>query len=607
MRLREALEQTSSSTLRRVASSHGLVHDDGTTHAELIERIAERLLAPTYLDEQLAALAEDERAVLVAARGSAGELRSLLIDRDHPGAAEALAERGLLYRVFAAAGPLRGEVLAVPDELLERLPSPPPVEAPPSVSPPAPGERRTSDPAFSLFALASALGRGVAQLEHELRGWSEEPGGWEWDARWSFLRHLAEAAGLLAHRADGALAATPGLVRLLDSPAELGERLWRTYLGDRAWFELACAGVAHGDELAEPAPLRQALVDALRQLPDNVWIDLDTFVAWLQRARPDLVREQLNARGVVELEAVPWMGLEAPLLRYVALGPLYWLGALTVSADGRAFARRAPPSATGPEPCRWQGPAELIASARARLGTLLQAEAYLVLHERSRLSRYHLVQAHVAGALSSGGSLAECRRLLARLTQAELPRDVAERLASWEQRFGALSIRPAVLIEARSAAELDAAVADERVRPFVRARVGPAVAEVPAADALELASRLREAGHLPRVDAALRLAAEPRRAYAGLIDEHVLEFLLVSLLAFQAARPERLGELEGSHMLLERLERQFPRERLAELRAAAARLAGQLASVSGVASSRKRQRTRSASPAGSGYTRAQRG
>jgi hypothetical protein len=213
-----------------------------------------------------------------------------------------------------------------------------------------------------------------------------------------------------------------------------------------------------------------------------------------------------------------------------------------------------------------------------------------VLRERSRVSQYHLVQARLAAALGGGGSIDECRRLLVRLTRAELPTPVAERLAVWQDRFGALAVRPAVLIEARSEAELEQAIADERVRPFVRARVGPTAAEVPAADVLELAAKLREAGHLPRVDAALRLAAEPRRAYTGLVDEQVLEFLLVSLLAFQTARPERLSELEGSLSLLERLERQFPRERLAQLRAAAASLAGQLASTSAVARSRKRRR-----------------
>jgi hypothetical protein len=84
---------------------------------------------------------------------------------------------------------------------------------------------------------------------------------------------------------------------------------------------------------------------------------------------------------------------------------------------------------------------------------------------------------------------------------------------------------------------------------------------------------------LPQVDAALRLSADPRRAYAGLVDEQVLEFLLVSLLAFQRAQPEQLASLEGSMVLLERLERQFPPQRLVELRAAAARLAGNLNSA----------------------------
>jgi hypothetical protein len=94
------------------------------------------------------------------------------------------------------------------------------------------------------------------------------------------------------------------------------------------------------------------------------------------------------------------------------------------------------------------------------------------------------------------------------------------------------------------------------------------------------------------VDAALRLAAEPRRAYAGLVDEQVLEFLLVSLLAFQAAQPERLGELEGALSLLERLERQFPPQRLGQLRAAAARLAGELDAARPLTARPKRRKRR---------------
>src|SRR5258708_4824580 len=132
-----------------MASAHGLLHDDGTTRAELIERLAERLSDPTYLQEQLDVLTEDEHAALAAARASGGGLRGFLLDRDHPGAAEALVDRGMLLRLFAAAGPLRGDLFAAPDDPLALLQEPQAAEAPPGgESSPASGERRASDPAF---------------------------------------------------------------------------------------------------------------------------------------------------------------------------------------------------------------------------------------------------------------------------------------------------------------------------------------------------------------------------------------------------------------------------------------------------------------------------
>ena len=605
MRLHEALEQTAIGTLRRVADAHRLQYDDSATRAELIHRIAERLSDLSYVEERFAGLSEGERAVLSSARASAGELRGFLVDSEYPGAAESLADRGWLYRVFAAAGPLRGEVYVVPDELLAVLPpasdserSGAPVLAEAEL---ASGERRTSDPAFSLFALVSALTRAGGHLEQEVRSWSEEPGGWSWDARWNFLRHLALASGLLVRRADGTLASAPGLPRLLDEPAAVADRLWRAYLRDAGWSELDLSGVAHveadlvveAEDVVDSVALRRAVVDVVQQQPENRWTRIDGLVDWIRRTRPTLVREQLSPRGLVLLQAADWAELELPLVKSFVLGPLYWLGVVAGSTDGQSFSRRPVLRAFPGEACSWDdSSAELVAPARAQLGLLLQTERYLVLRERGRVSRYHLVQSHVAASLGSGGSIAECRQLLRQLTQSALPSTVEKRLAAWETRFGALQLRPAVLLEAHSPLELDDAVNDERVRPFVRARLGPTVAEIAAATATELAATLRDAGHLPHVDAALRLAAEPRKAYSGLVDEQVLEFLLVSLLAFQLAWPERLAELEGSEVLLERLEHQFPPQRLAELRLSAERLAGSLRSSPPPTSSRAKAGSR---------------
>jgi hypothetical protein len=607
--VRAALDDVPNAALRRMAAAHGLPVDDATTRQELVDRLAERLSDAVYVAELVASLAGDERQALLTARASGGETRGLLIDRDQPGAAAGLVERGLLFRTFAAAGPRRGEVLTIPDEILAALPAPPAPAPPPATDAP-PAERRSTDPAFSLFALASSSLRPGASLETDVQAWSAEPGDFEWSARWRFLHHLGQSSGLLepgplrigaAHgdptgRAADALGGAPeahqpnlvpapgpsaALARALDQPAALAERLRRAYLRDRSWSELAAIGLDDAESLADPTLVRAAVLAAIDQLPEDAWITVQSFSDWLHTGTPDFLREQLDPRGMLRVESTSWADLELPLLRHVLLGPAYWLGMIATSADGQLIARRGPPRRVDPEPCTWSDAGELLAPARVRLGTLLLAERYLVLEERGRTSRYRLLQQHVAATLGSGGSIDECRRLLVRLSQGALPAPVAGRLESWYERFGATSIRPAVLVEARSEADLDAALAEERVQPFIQRRLGPLAAEVAAADALALASALRAAGQLPRVDAALRLTSEPRRAaagvaYAGLVDEQVLEFLLVSLLAFQQARPERLAELEGAHSLLERLERQFAAERLRALRAAAERLAGDL-------------------------------
>jgi len=579
-----------------VAGSHGLAYDDGTTRDELIGGIEERFGDRAHLEEQLGGLSDEQRSVLASARASGGELRGLLVDSEHPGAAETLADGGWLYRVFAAAGPLRGEVFVVPDEILELLPADEPIAAL-AADAVAPAEPRWSDPAFSLFALVSALTRPGGHLEDEVRPWSEEPGGWGWEARWSFFRHLALGAGWLAHRADGLLAPAANLPRLLEDPRGLADRAWRAYLRDRAWSDLAHAGIAEiaaeerdAPDLVDNMDLRRALAEVVEHLPDAGWLRLDALSSWLRRTRPTLVREQLSPRGLLLLQAADWSRVEQALLRFFCLGPLYWLGIVAASRDGQLISRRVRPASVTFEACRWDGAAELVAPANTRLGALLRSERYLVLRERSRLSRYHLVQAHVAAALAGGGSIEDCRQVLGQLTQTALPESVESRLGAWDARFGALTIRPVVVLEGRTSADVEEVISADNVRPFVRGRLSPSVVEVAAADALELAAALRAGGHLPRVDAALRLASEPKSAYAGLVDEQVLEFLLVSLLAFQGAWPERMAELEGSAALLERLEHQFPPSRLAELRADAERLAGSLGARPPEPSRRTRRR-----------------
>src|SRR5207302_6889668 len=137
------------------------------------------------------------------------------------------------------------------------------------------------------------------------------------------------------------------------------------------------------------------VVDEFEQLPESRWMALDEFSSWLQRTRPSLVREQLNPRGLVRLQAASWSDLERPLLSSFVLGPLYWLGMVSTSSDGRHIARRSRPSASGTvdsargadsprahEPCRWEAAAEHVAPPPAQLRALLAAVRYR--HSRDR-------------------------------------------------------------------------------------------------------------------------------------------------------------------------------------------------------------------------------
>lgn len=603
MRVAEGLDQLATSALRALAAAHALPVDEATTRAELLERLTERLTDPAYLSEQIAGRPEAEQDVLLAVRAAGGQSRGFLLERKHAGVLRDLVDRGLLFRTFTAAGPRRGEVFTAPEEVLRLLPEPNDgertPEPPPSTEPP--GERRTTDPAFNLFTLASFLVRKPpreAAFADEVR-WVEEPGGWSWQERWAFLRHLAQVAGLLTRRAESELAVAPTLADLLSDAPALRERVWRAYTRDREWSELARANVPHAQTLAEQVDasvLRAVILEQVARLVDAGWVDFEAFADWVRRSTPTFLREQLDARSAALRDPTTdeplldqpstWARIEIPLLRYTLLGPLYWLGVLASSPDGQRIAvtrsgggllrsGTAEILARPADPCTWEADTLLLAPPRTELGALLRAERYLLLEERGRPSRYRLDREYVATALAGGGSVAECQALLERLTQGPLPPRVAADLDSWGERFGALALRPAVVLEARTPADLNAALELRAVHALVKRRLGDTSAEVAASDALEVAAALRAAGHLPRVDAALWLMAG-RRAYAGLVDEQVLEFLLVSLLAFERARPEQLADLEGAPSLIERLEGVFPGERLATLRATAARLAGEL-------------------------------
>lgn len=613
----EALDEVATAVLRRIAEWHGLSVSGGT-RAEMQQALVGRLTDPDYVRAQMEELSPAERKALVVARTLGGEVRGFVLSRTlagNPGTlARDLLDRGLLFRRFVAQGAARGEIFTVPEEVLALVPGESddarPMTLPAAREAPPRTEQRTTDPAVSLFALASFVsrhgppasagqdGKEIAALGQEVRGWTREPGGWDWQARWALLDHLGRALGWLGEE-HGARVVAPRLSTALRHREQLAQRLWHAYLEDRHWSDLNHAGVPHADVLDEQAAspdVRREIGQVLALLPAGQWTALSDLVTWMEDVAPGILRSRLDARSAGLMDARreqpllgpgTWDAVEGALIRYLVLGPFYWLGLLAsdaagerVAITGRGFAvltgalLQQPAHAT--EPCTWEGTADtLLASPWSDLGLLLRVETYLTLEERGQTSRYRLRQARAAEALGRGGSVAEARELLEELTGSSLPDAVAALLTSWADREGAFQIRPAVLLEARSADALDAVLEDREAAPLVRGRVGERTVEVAASHALALDALLRKRGELPKVDAALRLLSG-RRAYAQLVDEEVLELLLVLLWGLEAARPEHLAQLEGAPALLRRLETLFPPERNQDLRRTADRLMGDL-------------------------------
>ena len=161
----------------------------------------------------------------------------------------------------------------------------------------------------------------------------------------------------------------------------------------------------------------------------------------------------------------------------------------------------------------------LLASDRSDLGLLWQLEPYLVLERRGPPSEYLLTRASFARGLEAGGSATHLGHLLERAAGSDLPLPFRLALERWGARAGRFRLRPLVVLSAEDADELTAALDRADLAGLVRERLGPTAAAVIPARAIELAEALERHGHLPEVDAALRLMAG-RRAYSALVDQN---------------------------------------------------------------------------------------
>jgi hypothetical protein len=600
--LRVCLDQCSLGLLRQLAAAHQVQRPDPVARAELISALTERLLQPGYLDQTLQKLAPESRLAIELLAAESGRLRGFVLERrlraHLPGADETLVRAttdellrlGLIYRVFQATGPDRGEVFVLFDELLALLPATTlglDSVAPLLVEPP----ERTLDcsSSFSLFALASfirrwrltshragqdgqliALSRETADLTVELPGRAARE-------RWTLLAHLGLQRGLFSREEVG-LQPTDLLEEWLGLGESAERQLWESYVNAEQWNDLERAGAGQGrfaGRTVDPVGVRASLLELVRSLPFDGWILVDALVELVRERAPDFLREGFEGAGsrLVDLESGEvlggpdsWERLEGQLVRYVVGGPLYWLGAVEWGAQGECWDRLRL-TARGrawlfgdevalrdqPEPLRLDEERKVIASERADLRVLWRLEPYLRLERRGPPAEYSLQRTSFAAGQSAGGSLAELRELLEQGASQALPLSFRLALERWGARAGRFRLRPAVLLQAEDPAELDPLLERSELKPLLRERLGPTAAVVAPARANELAEALQRLGQLPELDSALRLMAG-RRAYGALVDAETLEALLFCIRLVRALDPKLVEEIPHANRLAQRLE-----------------------------------------------------
>jgi hypothetical protein len=603
MELRACLDQCALGLLRRIAAAHEVPLAEPPARAEAVQQLLDRLLAPGYFEQCLTRLDQDERRALELVASDGGQLRGFVLERrlrhspepDGPDSTSSrvlgsLLQSGLLYRVFQAVGPVRGEVYVLPDELLGLLPSRSVSEAALPLAAEQPRETRRCSSSFSLLAMASFIRRwrqreaGTPQADGQLAALSRETGqlaielpGRSARERWTLLAHIGLQLGLFA-RQHGGLQPTEDLEEWL-ALGEAGERrLWTAYVTAEQWNDLERAG--SGAErfvgrTADPPAARAQVLDVVGSLTSEAWV-LASDVERLVRARaPDFLREgfEVATSRLVDLESGEvlggsgsWERVEAPLVNYLLAGPLFWLGVVEwgLGPDGWDRLRLTPSGrvwlddsdevlSPAPAPLKLSEESLVVASQRCDLRLLWQLEPYLDLERRGPPSEYRLTRASFAHGLEAGGSATDLRRLLERAVGGPPPLAFSLALERWSARAGRFRLKPFVVLAAEDAGELEELLDRPDISGLIRERLGPTTAAVAPARASELAEKLERMGHIPEVDAALRLLAG-RRAYPALIDQHTLEALLFCLRLIKVLKPDLLGEVPNAERLASRLE-----------------------------------------------------
>jgi len=532
-------------------------HDQATS-------LAEAMLAPGALDALISALspaAREALAAVVAEGGTVpghrfalrhGPIRRLgpsRLAREEPwvrpaNAAEELYYRGLIVRTYGTIDEHYGEVFAVPDQILARLPPmEPPSERLAGHEVPLPARVR-SDGAAMIEDILAVLAHIRQQHVAPQRDAGDSPhvppipiahvdlgsrllGEREPD-RLDLLRCLVWRLKLV-HESRGALRPTPrarAWLRLDDVRRHHAVVLaWRD---DPHWDELERMPAIRQEDPGRGynlVPARRALLEFLARY-GGAWRALDGVIADLKRDRSDYLRLDGDydswhlrdtATGAYLSGFEAWDRVEGALASFLFTHSLRQLGVVEIGEDAEGqptamrlttlgealLTKRHTPDGT---PQDGQAPPATIDDdmviAIPVAGTMYeryQLERFANWLGQDGVARYAITEDSIWRSYNTGVKTDQIDHFLRRTTGDRIPDVLARNLLAWGGRFGRATMRHAVLLQTVDEATMKQIRSRPELRRLLGELMGPTTCLVEVRHADAVLERLKAMGIWPRL------------------------------------------------------------------------------------------------------------
>ncbi|MDE0610604.1 MAG: hypothetical protein OXH77_11940 [Anaerolineaceae bacterium] len=549
--LYRTLEDSERSLLPLLAQIWGVAPAD-LEPGELVTELNSAMRVAERVEAVWTALDEGQRGALQHLLASGGRMPANMFTRIHGGIrqagaghvaeiahqpaspAEALFYRGLIALAFESADTGPRQVVYVPEDLMDVLPthltaldsgaaaaSLPTVTALDAVEDPRPADTRIVDDMTTLLAWLQVQGAALQEGELSppdgaaLTPWllAQEPG------RLRFLTGVGLAAGLIAASAGRAQVSRDLARAWLEEGrgVQLRQlaRAWRDSQNLRdLWQVPGLAPEEDGLVGYDPTMARGAVLNFIGELtPADDWWSLSDLVAAVKLADPDFQRPGgdydswyiRDARGEYVRGFDTWDQVEGALLRWLVQGPLHWLG-MTDLADGAArltaWGRAFLDMGVWPELVEPQDAIEIGLDGALRVPRRFSRLDRFQIARFTSWSRpgdpavYLLDGAGIAQAERQGINAAQIQAFLHRVSgERPTPPGVARLLQNWlEGPVARVTLERQVLLRAESAEALTEIFETPALRRYLGAQLGPTAVLVRPEQWPALQAALAEAG-----------------------------------------------------------------------------------------------------------------